>query len=83
MSDAATRLSAGEPLADLMPDLHYGVMAEVEEFLSRLLDRLQSTIDSLFHKYTCSGSAVIEAPKSLGRSSETLEACAGPEMKAT
>jgi len=45
MSDADTRLSAGEPLADLMPDLYYGVMAEVEEFLVRLLHQLQSTVE--------------------------------------
>ncbi len=46
MSDAAARLSAGEAFADLMPDLHYGVMAEVEEFLVRLLHQLQSTVEA-------------------------------------
>jgi len=45
MHDTTTRLSAGETLAELMPDLHYGVLAELEECLSKLLDLLQSKVE--------------------------------------
>lgn len=44
LSDVAARLSAGETLAEMMPDLHYGVLAELEECLGILLAQLQQTI---------------------------------------
>jgi hypothetical protein len=31
MADAARRISAGETFAEIKSDLHYGVLAEVEE----------------------------------------------------
>jgi hypothetical protein len=40
LSDFATRLSAGETLAELMPDLLYGILAELEEVLDQLLTHL-------------------------------------------
>jgi len=43
MSDIAARLSAGETLAERMHDLHYGVMAELEEGLRVILAQIQST----------------------------------------
>jgi len=45
MSDFATRISAGETFAELLPDLHYGVLAELEEFLSRILAQLLLTTE--------------------------------------
>ncbi len=44
-SDVERRLSAGETLTDLMPELHYGVMVELEVLLGELLNRLQTTIE--------------------------------------
>jgi hypothetical protein len=45
MWDLAQRLSAGESLEELTPDLHYGLLAEVDEFARELLARLQSTLE--------------------------------------
>ncbi len=46
MSDTVRRLSAGGTFAELMPDLHYGVLAELEECLSKLLNQLQETVEA-------------------------------------
>src|SRR5437868_14485929 len=43
-SDLARRLSAGETLSEMMSELHYGIMAEVEGFARELLNTLQTTI---------------------------------------
>jgi len=43
MSDLAARLSAEQDPAEMMSDLHYAVLAECEQFLSVLLDRIQYT----------------------------------------
>jgi hypothetical protein len=45
MLDFATRVSAGETLAELISDLHYGVMAELEECLRIILSQIQSRIE--------------------------------------
>jgi hypothetical protein len=41
MSDLATRISAGETFAELLPDFHYGLLAELEECLYRILAKAQ------------------------------------------
>ncbi|HEX5736848.1 MAG TPA: hypothetical protein VF131_28720 [Blastocatellia bacterium] len=46
VSDVARRLSAGEISAELMPELRYGVIAEVEEFVTELLNRIQTTMET-------------------------------------
>jgi hypothetical protein len=42
MSDLVTRVSSGEDLDVILRDLHYGIEAEVSEFLERLLERSSS-----------------------------------------
>lgn len=45
MSDLAQRLLAGESLEQLLPDLHYSLLAEVEEFAGELLARVQAVLE--------------------------------------
>lgn len=45
MSDIALRFLAGDTLAELLPDLYYGVQAEVEEFLSVLLETIRLAME--------------------------------------
>ena len=52
MRDLAERFEDGEAADDLVEDLHYGLMAEVEEFVSELLARLQSACEGDM-SYTC------------------------------
>lgn len=41
MADLSHRLSAGGSIEELMADLYYGVMVEIEVFATTLVDRLQ------------------------------------------
>lgn len=49
LSDFAARLLAGEPLSELMPDLHYGILAELEECLRLILAQLQSKMEVIMN----------------------------------
>jgi hypothetical protein len=45
MSDFAVRLSSGEDLGQLFADLHYGLLAELDEVARRLLVDLCSAME--------------------------------------
>ena len=45
VADIESRIAAGETPAELLPDLYYGVLAELEEALDRVLALVQSTME--------------------------------------
>jgi len=45
LSDIVVRFSAGETLAAMMSDLHYGILAELEECLDKVLNLVQLTVE--------------------------------------
>ena len=47
LSDIAERLSAGETFAEMMSDLHYAVLAEIEEYLDGVLSLIQVTFEEV------------------------------------
>ena len=47
MQDLCDRLSADESLSVLMHDMHYGVAAEAEEFIAKLLSQIQSQMEKM------------------------------------
>lgn len=66
LKDLQDRLSAGDSLADLMHDMHYGVLAEVEECLDRLLGLIQLKMEkTMVNTITVGRNTSPEPPKSL------------------
>jgi hypothetical protein len=57
VSDTIARLSESESLSELLPDLHYGVIAEVEECLGKILTLLQSEIEETMNRKNPIGSS--------------------------
>ena len=45
MADLSHRISTGFSIEELMSDLHYGVMVEIEMFATTLIDRLQRLLE--------------------------------------
>jgi len=45
LSDIRERLSAGETLVEMMSDLHSGILAELEEYLDKVLNLVQLTVE--------------------------------------
>ena len=45
MADLSHRISTGFSIEELMSDLHYGVMVEIEMFATILIDRLQRLLE--------------------------------------
>lgn len=45
MADLSHRLSAGGSIEELIADLYYGVMVEIEAFARTLFDRLQRLLE--------------------------------------
>ena len=45
LSDIRGRLSAGDTLVEMMSDLHSGILAELEEYLDKVLNLVQLTVE--------------------------------------